>query len=95
MEFHDLQPHSFGSITHFSDQIHDVSHQGMTITIWIQTVPSQQWAVGREYRLRVRQALAEHGIDIGTPRQTYQLEPDTSTRNGHHLSGDSETVASG
>jgi small conductance mechanosensitive channel len=53
--------------------IDNVSHSGMTITTWIQTAPSQQWAVGREFRLRVRRALAAHGIDIGTPRQTYQL----------------------
>jgi small-conductance mechanosensitive channel len=54
--------------------IDNVSHSGMTITTWIQTAPSQQWAVGREFRLRVRRALAAHGIDIGTPRQTYRLE---------------------
>lgn len=50
------------------------SHNGITITTWIQTEPAQQWAVGREFRLRVRRALAEHGIEIGMPRQTYQIE---------------------
>ena len=55
--------------------IDSVSHSGMTITTWIQTEPAQQWAVGREFRLRVRRALAEHGIDIGTPRQTLAMEP--------------------
>jgi small-conductance mechanosensitive channel len=64
--------------------IDEVSHRGMSITIWIQTAPSQQWAVGREYRLRVRQALAEHDIDIGTPRQTYALEPGATSPNGQH-----------
>jgi small conductance mechanosensitive channel len=33
--------------------IDSVSHSGMTITTWIQTVPGQQWVVGREFRLRV------------------------------------------
>ncbi len=73
--------------------IDDVSHRGMTITIWIQTVPSQQWAVGREYRLRVRQALSEQGIDIGTPRQTYTLDPGP-TNHGQHAPGDSKVIVS-
>lgn len=55
--------------------IDNVSYTGITITTWIQTEPAQQWAVGREFRLRVRRAFAAHGIDIGTPRQTYRLEP--------------------
>ena len=55
-----------------------VTHNGISITIWIETEPAQQWAVGREFRLRVRRALAEHGIDIGIPQQSYrfQREPD-------------------
>lgn len=51
-----------------------VSHSGMTITTWIKTAPLQQWAVGREFRLRVREALEKNGIDIGIPRQTYITE---------------------
>ncbi|MBE9140229.1 mechanosensitive ion channel family protein [Nodosilinea sp. LEGE 07088] len=51
--------------------IDGVSHSGITITTWIQTAPAQQWAVGREFRFRVCQALAEQGIEIGTP--TYAL----------------------
>lgn len=54
--------------------IDGVSHKGITITIWIQTVPSQQWSVGRELRLRVRRALAANNIEIGVPRQSYTLE---------------------
>lgn len=48
--------------------IDSISHRGMTISIWIQTLPAQQWAVGREFRLRVRQALEANGIEIGVPR---------------------------
>lgn len=62
--------------------IDSVSHDGMTITTWIQTEPAQQWAVGREFRLRVRRALGEHGIEIGTPRQTYALESSSAQENG-------------
>jgi small conductance mechanosensitive channel len=54
--------------------IDSVSHMGITITTWIQTKPGQQWAIGREFRLRVRRALAQQGIDIGTPRQTLAME---------------------
>jgi small conductance mechanosensitive channel len=60
--------------------IDDVTHSGMTITTWIKTQPAQQWAVGREFRLRVREALAEHGIEIGIPRQTYQIESVSAER---------------
>lgn len=73
--------------------IDNVSYMGMTITIWIQTAPSQQWAVGREFRLRVRQTLAEHGIDIGTPRQTYQMEPPARNGNGNGQQPASESGA--
>lgn len=71
-----------------------VSHSGMTITIWIQTAPSQQWAVGREFRLRVRQALAEHNIEIGAPH-TYLLEAAAGSENGQQASAESEVIAPG
>jgi small-conductance mechanosensitive channel len=52
--------------------IDTLSHSGMLIRVWIKTAPAQQWAVGREFRLRVRQAFAEHGIQPGRPqRVTY------------------------
>ena len=49
--------------------VDSVTHAGMTLRVWIKTAPMQQWAVGREFRLRVRQALAEHGIEIGIPQR--------------------------
>jgi small conductance mechanosensitive channel len=52
--------------------IDNVSHSGLTLTTSIQTKPAEQWAVGREFRLRVRRALAEQDIEIGIP-QTYSL----------------------
>ena len=73
--------------------IDSVSHMGLTITVWIQTAPSQQWAVGREFRLRVRQALADHDIEIGTPRQTYHLEAVTRDENGQHRTSESGAIA--
>jgi len=78
--------------------IDGVSHSGMTITTWIKTAPLQQWAVGREFRLRVRKALEENGIDIGVPRQTYIAEAvQNSFSNGHQadtLTSDSDPIAS-
>jgi small-conductance mechanosensitive channel len=62
--------------------IDGISHQGITITTWIQTAPAQQWAVGREFRFRVCQALAEQGIEIGTP--TYALAAGEDLGNGRH-----------
>lgn len=62
--------------------IDSVSHTGITITTWIQTEPAQQWMVGREFRLRVRRALAEQGIEIGIPRQSYMLESEEDNGNG-------------
>ncbi len=55
--------------------IDQVTHSGMTITAWIKTAPGEQWAVGREFRLRVREALAANGIEVGIPSQTYRVEP--------------------
>ncbi|NEQ43088.1 MAG: mechanosensitive ion channel family protein [Leptolyngbya sp. SIOISBB] len=75
--------------------IDTVAHTGMKITIWIQTAPSQQWAVGREFRLRVRQALTENDIEIGTPHQTYRLESGAESENGQHPAASSGAIAPG
>jgi small conductance mechanosensitive channel len=53
--------------------IDSVTHSGMTITVWIRTQPAQQWAVGREFRLRVREAMEAHGIEIGMPQQEIEV----------------------
>jgi small-conductance mechanosensitive channel len=77
LEWHDLmvaEPEVLG--------IDSVTHSGMTITVWIRTQPAQQWAVGREFRLRVREAMEAHGIEIGVPKQTYQLEQGAANDHG-------------
>jgi small-conductance mechanosensitive channel len=53
--------------------IDSVTHSGMTITVWIRTQPAQQWAVGREFRLRVREAMEANGIEIGMPQQEIEV----------------------
>lgn len=49
--------------------IDDLSHTGMLVRVWIKTAPMEQWSVGREFRLRVRQAFAANNIEIGKPQR--------------------------
>jgi small conductance mechanosensitive channel len=65
--------------------IDQISYRGMTITTWIKTAPLQQWAVGREFRLRVRKALSDQGIEIGIPRQMYLTETIASDPDSPHF----------
>ncbi len=50
--------------------IDDLSHTGMLLRVWIKTRPMEQWSVGREFRLRVRQAFEANNIQIGRPQWT-------------------------
>jgi moderate conductance mechanosensitive channel len=45
--------------------IDELSHSGMLMRVWIQTTPLEQSRVGREFRLRVRQAFEANKIAIG------------------------------
>lgn len=47
--------------------IDGLSHDGMLVRVWLKTAPMQQWCVGREFRLRVRQAFEANNIQIGRP----------------------------
>jgi len=51
--------------------VEKISHQGITIRIWIRTAPMQQWVVGMELRRRLKKAFDLHGIRIGTPQQVW------------------------
>ncbi|MEH1939097.1 MAG: mechanosensitive ion channel family protein [Nostoc sp.] len=44
--------------------IDDLSHTGMSVRVWIKTAPMEQWNVGREFRLRVRQAFEANNIQM-------------------------------
>ncbi len=46
----------------------DLSHTGMLVRVWLKTAPVEQWIVGREFRLPVRQAFEAHNIQIGRPQ---------------------------
>lgn len=59
--------------------IEKVSHDGIMIRLLIKTIPAQQWAVGRELRLRVKEAFDRTGISLGIPqREIWHREPNTS-----------------
>jgi moderate conductance mechanosensitive channel len=46
-----------------------IEHSGMLIRVWLKTEPLQQWKVAREFRRRLKLAMKEKGIEIGTPQQ--------------------------
>lgn len=48
--------------------IDELDHTGMLVRVWIKTIPLEQWSVGREFRLRVRQAFEANQIQIGKPQ---------------------------
>ena len=62
-----------------------LSHQGILIRLIIKTQPLQQWPVGREFRLRLKKAFDEQGIEIGIPRQIemHITESFTKASNGN------------
>jgi small-conductance mechanosensitive channel len=74
--------------------VDQVSHTGMLLRVWIKTAPMQQWAVGREYRRRVRLAFEEHNIHIGRPEWiSYNTGWNSPHRNGLANAADSSTAA--
>lgn len=46
-----------------------VSSAGTVIQVRIKTQPMQHWSVGREYRLRIKEAFDAAGIGLGLPQQ--------------------------
>ncbi|MBM0740088.1 mechanosensitive ion channel family protein [Phormidium sp. CLA17] len=51
--------------------VENLSHIDMTIRTWIKTKPSEQWNIGREFRRRIRRALAKNNIQVGIPQQIH------------------------
>ncbi|MGK7932893.1 MAG: mechanosensitive ion channel family protein, partial [Microcystaceae cyanobacterium] len=49
--------------------IDEISHTGILIRLIIKTQPLEQWSVAREFRLRLKEAFDEQGIEVGIPRQ--------------------------
>jgi small conductance mechanosensitive channel len=59
-----------------------VAHTGVTIQVWLKTQPIKQWTVGREFRLRIKQAFDRAGISPGIPRQEIWHRERTNTDRG-------------
>ena len=49
--------------------IEHLAHEGIMIRLIIPTEPSMHWAVGREFRWRVKEAFESAGITIGIPQR--------------------------
>ena len=61
--------------------VDNVAHQGILIQVWIKTQAMQQWAVGREFRLRVKEAFEIAGIKLGIPHQEVRYQVSSSIDN--------------
>ena len=55
--------------THELFGVDQISHTGIVIRIWIKTAPSQQWAIARELRRRLKIDFDRNHIQIGSPQQ--------------------------
>ena len=64
--------------------VDNISHTGTLIRVIIKTEPLEQWSVGREFRLRLKKAFDNHGIEVGMPQQRIHVnEPFAKTSNGN------------
>ncbi|MDJ0553936.1 MAG: mechanosensitive ion channel family protein [Microcoleaceae cyanobacterium MO_207.B10] len=62
--------------------VEEVFHSGILIRVWIKTPPLQQWTVGREFRLRVKEAFDREGIGIGIPQRSLSVQNFSDFTNG-------------
>lgn len=54
--------------------VNNLDHTGIEIQYWMKTKPIQQWAVGREYRRRLKIAFDEKGIHLGMPQESRVMQ---------------------
>ncbi len=64
--------------------IDEVSHEGILIRLLFKTKPLQQWFVGRQFRIQLKQAFDAAGISLGVP----QREIWHHHENGNKLTGE-------
>jgi small conductance mechanosensitive channel len=68
--------------------VDELSHDGILIRLLIKTLPMQQWLIGREFRLRVKEALDEAGISLGVPqREVAVINSPTESRENSEVNG--------
>ncbi len=56
--------------------VENLGADGVTLRLVVKTDPAEQWIVGRELRLRIKEALDEAGIEIPFPQRTIWLRQD-------------------
>lgn len=49
--------------------VDDIASKGIRLQVWIKTQAGQHWPVGREFRLRMKNAFELAGIALGAPHQ--------------------------
>ncbi len=54
--------------------VNNISETGVEIVLWLKTQPIQQFAVGREFRRRLKLAFDREGIAFGLPRYLLGLD---------------------
>jgi small conductance mechanosensitive channel len=59
--------------------VENLGADGVTIRLVVKTDPAEQWMIGRELRLRIKEALDEAGIEIPFPQRTIWLRHDEAT----------------
>jgi len=56
--------------------VEQLGADGVTIRLVVKTDPAEQWAIARELRLRIKEALDEAGIELPFPQRTVWLRHD-------------------
>jgi small conductance mechanosensitive channel len=51
--------------------VSQLGQSGVSLMVWAKVKPMEQWAVGRELRLRIKEAFDRAGIEIPYPRRVY------------------------
>lgn len=54
--------------------VDNFSDRGSVVRIWIKTEPLKQWAVAREFRLRLQKAFEQHDIPLPLSEQKIRLD---------------------
>ena len=62
-----IEPPEVLGVDNFSDR-------GSVVRIWIKTEPLKQWAVAREFRLRLQKAFEKHDIPLPVSQQKIELD---------------------
>jgi small conductance mechanosensitive channel len=60
--------------------VNNISSNGIEILLWFKTEPGTQFALGREFRRRLKYAFDRENIDIGIPQHSLQLQNSPALR---------------